>query len=164
MVDPELLLHIDDHVPNPATKDLSAVFDTIGEHQALVFRLRANATRRVKRGTATEGAGSTRVPLRGEAARLEWLHRQAEHRGFQLCTTEEDLNVPDVRVIEEPAVLGWRGNAGQRQRLTFASVLFEGRLQVRDRVLFRAAVEGGIGPAKAYGFGLLSVASARADH
>ncbi len=42
---------------------------------------------------------------------------------------------------------------------TFQGVLFEGSLQVVDAEAFRKALAHGIGPGKAFGFGLLSVAS-----
>ena len=42
------------------------------------------------------------------------------------------------------------------RRITFEGVTFEGLLRVTDPVAFRQAVEFGIGPARAYGFGLLS--------
>ena len=41
------------------------------------------------------------------------------------------------------------------------AVLFEGRLEVTDRTMFLEALRGGIGSGKAFGFGLLSVASIR---
>jgi CRISPR system Cascade subunit CasE len=46
----------------------------------------------------------------------------------------------------------------KRSQLTFVSVLFEGRLRVTDPGKFRATLERGVGSAKAYGFGLLSIA------
>lgn len=54
---------------------------------------------------------------------------------------------------------GWRRDVdGNVRRLTFAAVVYEGILQITDLPLFHAAITVGIGPAKAYGFGLLSLA------
>ena len=45
------------------------------------------------------------------------------------------------------------------QRLSFGSVVFDGRLEVTDADSFREVLANGIGSGKAFGFGLLSVAS-----
>lgn len=71
---------------------------------------------------------------------------------------EPAARIPDTRSNPIPKVHGGRRGTGQ---LTFGAVLFEGRLRVTDADLFRAALASGIGPAKAYGFGLLSIAPAR---
>lgn len=47
-----------------------------------------------------------------------------------------------------------------RARLSFEGILYEGILEVADPERFATAVRQGIGPAKAYGYGLLSVAPA----
>ena len=115
----------------------------------LTFRLRANTTRKILTKSLPDGTkqNGKRVAVRGDEARLGWLRRHAEHAGFA---------VTDVRVSE----VGQRGARGAA-RLTHAGALFEGVLVVRDADLFRKALDSGIGPAKAYGFGLLSIARAR---
>jgi CRISPR system Cascade subunit CasE len=45
--------------------------------------------------------------------------------------------------------------------MTFAAVTFDGLLRIVDADRFRAALVQGIGSAKAYGFGLLSIGPAR---
>jgi len=61
-----------------------------------------------------------------------------------------------VRVVPERVV--GRGNNGG-QRLTFGALLFEGHLRVIDGEKFLGlSLAKGIGPGKAYGFGLLSLA------
>ena len=75
-----------------------------------------------------------------------------------------------MRVGTQSRMWGQRGWTQRRpapessagHRLTFASVLFEGVLEVTDAERFRQALEQGIGSAKAYGFGLLSIAPASA--
>ncbi|HME50576.1 MAG TPA: type I-E CRISPR-associated protein Cas6/Cse3/CasE [Candidatus Lokiarchaeia archaeon] len=44
------------------------------------------------------------------------------------------------------------------KQLSFYSVVFEGYLRVVDKEKFRMGFENGIGPAKSFGFGLLSIA------
>jgi CRISPR system Cascade subunit CasE len=80
---------------------------------------------------------------------LAWLGRRASAGGFSF---EEGA----VRVSEVAPASGRGAKA-----VTVAGALFEGVLTIVDAALFRAALEGGIGPAKAYGFGLLSIAPVR---
>ncbi|MEW6230192.1 MAG: type I-E CRISPR-associated protein Cas6/Cse3/CasE, partial [Bacillota bacterium] len=76
--------------------------------------------------------------------------------------------VPDVLVTTRQRVSyshGWhpgRGEPGAHRRspLTFAAVEFEGHLTVLDPERFRETLRRGVGPGKAYGFGLLSIAPA----
>jgi len=117
----------------------------------MLFRLRANVTKVVDTKTRADGTPSNgrRVPLRGDEACLGWLARKAKAAGFV---------VVDVRLQDERGPdTGKRGD----KTLTFAGVRFDGILEVVDVEAFRAAVVAGIGPAKAFGFGLLSVAKVR---
>jgi len=45
--------------------------------------------------------------------------------------------------------------------MAFGAALFEGVLEVAEAAAFGAALREGVGPGKAFGFGLLSVARAR---
>lgn len=55
---------------------------------------------------------------------------------------------------------GWRTKyePQQGQRMQWWSVLFEGSFRVKDTHVLKSLLESGIGPAKAFGFGLLSIA------
>ncbi len=125
--------------------------------QIVAFRLRANPTKKItpKSPSDAEKARGRRVELRGETALRQWLDRKATQGGFKVVQAE--LGDPgDVRVIEEDRRSGKRGE----QKMTFASVLFEGRLQITDPEVFRGTLKAGIGSAKSFGFGLLSIARA----
>jgi len=108
----------------------------------LRFRLCANPT--VKR----EGK---RHALRERADLHAWLERKAAGGGFGIESwTETDG--------------GWL-SAGKRQkaeRIHLWTVTFEGILRVTDAERFADTLAAGIGPAKAFGCGLLSVAAVRA--
>jgi CRISPR system Cascade subunit CasE len=109
-----------------------------------------------------------RRACRTDEQRLEWLRRKAEGGGFALETIDlspvDWLNTKPIRakgggVIEGHDQAKKRAfGPGTHQRL--GAVRFEGMLQVIDSEKFRAALASGIGPAKAFGFGLLSVAPA----
>lgn len=108
--------------------------------QVLRFRLRANPTRRSQ---------EKRLPVLGEEAQVEWLRRKMGGAGFELVA---------ARHHDEGMRHGARRRAEDERRMTFVSVLYEGviRVEAPDRAV--AALRDGIGSAKAFGFGLLSVA------
>jgi CRISPR system Cascade subunit CasE len=112
----------------------------------LVFRLLANTTRKIATKSAEDGTkrNGRRVPVRGDDARMQWLARHAVAAGFR---------IEDARVVEEPRSGGPHAGA----RVTFEGARFDGVLTVTDAPTFHAAIRKGLGPAKAFGFGLLSL-------
>ncbi len=143
-------------------KDVSEVYASVKSGATLRFKLRANPTRRIDTKSDPDGRrrNGKRVELRTEAQQLEWLKRKGAAHGFEVLTVRASNDVPNVRVNDEGKSHGYRanGNTRDKNRLTFASAIFEGVLRVTDDSAFKAALEQGIGPAKAYGFGMLSVA------
>ena len=67
------------------------------------------------------------------------------------------MNCPHRRGGEPVSYTHLDLHSGHRMR--FGVALFEGRLEVSDSSQFLAALQQGIGSGKAYGFGLLSIAS-----
>ncbi|MCP4644356.1 MAG: type I-E CRISPR-associated protein Cas6/Cse3/CasE, partial [bacterium] len=61
-----------------------------------------------------------------------------------------------VNIAPEPDFVAKR--SAEKKTMTFGSVRFEGRLRVTEPEQFREILAAGMGSAKAYGFGLLSVA------
>lgn len=153
-----------------APKPLDPLYAGITAGQTLVFRLRANPTRKIdtKSGPDGQRRNGRRVALVKEDEQINWLRRKGAMSedggrcGFDLLAVRTNADVTDVRTVVGDRVHGaWRG--GDRDNpwgLVFGSVVFEGRLRVTDADAFRAALRGGIGSGKAYGFGLLSVAPA----
>jgi len=127
----------------PQVKQFTPSFES---GQLLRFRLRANPTRRVAKGPNK----GQRVPVGfDDEANLAWLNRRGVLHGYRLI---------DVGVMNT----GWghsRRRSGE-EVMRFWSVLFEGTLEVVDAKSFGAAIASGVGPAKAFGFGLLSPAPA----
>lgn len=134
------------------TRSLGDDLERLGLGARRAFRLRANATRRILTKSTADGTRSNgkRVPVRGEEGALAWLDRKAQDAGFAIV---EDDGVRKVVARSEPVTMGRR----QGQRLTFEGVRFDGVLVVTDAGRLRSAVVDGVGPAKAYGFGLLSL-------
>lgn len=125
---------------NPAIRDVSAERSAIVAGSRFRFRLRANTTKRLGIGgdDGNRGVGK-RVPVRGDEARIHWLRRRSEKSGFSIV----DVSVREV--------------AAQGARVRLAGATFDGVLEVTDADTFRQSLATGIGPAKAFGFGLLSV-------
>jgi len=142
-------------------KDVSEAYASLHAGMKLRFRLRANPTRKIDTKGGPDGArrNGRRVDLRSDEARLGWLARKAASAGFAILTVKCSPDVPNVRLIPQGRLIGFRADSGgQARKLTFGSVLFEGIMEVADPERLRDALEYGIGSAKAYGFGLLSVA------
>lgn len=150
-------------------KDIMSAYSEIQGNQALSFRLRANPTKKVaKKDDPLKGK---RVELYREADQIDWLMRKGRERGpdasggFELLMKpiidekgEEQL-IPRVNVKREGKVKGRKRS--QRHETTHLSALFDGLLRVTDPNAFMATLIHGIGPGKAFGFGLLSVAPYR---
>ncbi len=142
----------------PAVKSVSAAYANIREGAVLVFRLLANPTRKIDTKSGSDGTrrNGRRIPLNDEYAQMEWLARKGEVSGFELCR-QALSDLPDARALQERASTSTVGQH-PNGHLTLDGVLFEGHLRVTDAGLFREALVSGIGPGKAYGFGLLSIA------
>jgi CRISPR system Cascade subunit CasE len=127
--------------------------------QDLLFRLRANPTRRINARNADEPERwrGKRVELRREEDQIAWLVRKGEAAGFHLLGARANAGVADLRTTRTAERVYGRSDT---RRMTFGSVVFEGRLRVMDAERFRQALAEGIGSGKAFGFGLLSIALA----
>lgn len=143
-------------------KEVEGLWQRLRVGQRLRFRLRGNATRRVDTKSGPDGKrrNGRRVALVADDARLRWLERKAEQHGFAVEEAKlAEQPVKAVTDVPEGNVLGRRADAkGERQVMTFGAVVYEGQLRVENLEAFRAALANGVGPAKAYGFGLLSIA------
>jgi CRISPR system Cascade subunit CasE len=106
----------------------------------LRFRLRANPT--VKRR-------GKRHSVKGLPELTEWLQGKLSHIGCQL---------QGALVIQEGTVRASRPGQSGSGTMTFSSVRFEGTLQADDPDSLKVGLDSGIGSAKAFGFGLLSIA------
>ena len=141
---------------NPATKHIADALVALSEGQILRFRLRANPTKKTdtKSGPDGQRRNGRRVDLRTERQQIEWLSRKAGRSGFRLVPVGPSSNTPAVRVGAGEKLQGRTGSG----IATLAGVLFEGLLEVTNPDNLRLAIREGIGPGKAFGCGLLSIA------
>ncbi len=161
---------------NLACKQIGENYAAVENGMRLLFRLRANPTKRV--GKSDEKADARfkpsdekkirrRVELIGdenetvEEKQIKWLGRKGEGAGFRLAKVVVKNDVANVASVQEGKISFGKNRAADARRLTFGSVVFEGVLQVTDAEKFQMALIGGIGTGKAYGFGLLSIAPSR---
>jgi CRISPR system Cascade subunit CasE len=137
--------------------------------QLLRFRLRANPTKRVASKNERLGAvmAGKRIGLQTEAEQLRWLLRKGERGGFRIPghwiaaqdpITGEPKPIPNFRADAIPEGRDRNGKPGHGGE--FVAVRFDGMLAVTDPALFLLTLQQGIGSAKGFGFGLLSVARA----
>ncbi|ASO20764.1 CRISPR system Cascade subunit CasE [Actinoalloteichus hoggarensis] len=126
-------------------RDLRPLLDSLRPGVRVRYRIVANATRRHGNSAEQEKRGKLKV-LRGTEADLWWL-RKATAAGLH-----------PLQVVSSPVddVLGAHGT---RHGLT----RFDGVGMVTDADLLRAAVADGIGRAKTYGCGMLSLGPADAS-
>ncbi|MEV0846280.1 type I-E CRISPR-associated protein Cas6/Cse3/CasE [Streptomyces sp. NPDC049954] len=127
-----------------------------------------------------------RVAHRTAQAQLDWFLGHAGRWGFTVAGSRTDPAAPGLAGPprdERPAARGTQAagpqevritdrrrhsftkgsKGGKGRRVTFNSATFEGRLRVADVPLFSTTLLAGVGPAKAYGCGLLTVAPLRAE-
>jgi len=133
-------------------KEIGRLLDGLRAGQRCRFLLRANATRKVNTKTGDDGRrrNGQRVPLRSPERALEWLVRKGQAAGFELV---KGATASSVEVRPEPPVTGRRKGFV----VTIEAVRFEGQFIVTHAVRLAQAVRTGVGPAKAYGCGLLSL-------
>lgn len=115
----------------------------------LRFRLRANPTKRLSAACPGKMVDGPRVGLFREAEQRAWIQRKASAAGVGLLSV-------DVRPLS--TIVSRKNPAKDRAHQSHLAVQFDGRLGVTDPRALEEAVRCGIGSAKAYGFGLLSLA------
>lgn len=135
------------------TAPLSPFLDNLEGGQRWVFRLRANPVKSIR--PAAGGRGQ-RVPLARPEEQLAWLAKRSESLGFRMVDGEHG---PNVRVTERRTDRFRRGS--ERGTVTLATAAFEGVLQVTNPSALRDTLVHGIGAAKGYGCGLMTLAPAQ---
>lgn len=123
-------------------RKLTPLLERLTAGTVVHYRLAANTTKRGGRG-AGEKAGKI-IPLRGADADGWWADRAA-HRGLALRS-----------LVASPLDDATGARAGRRVR--HALTRFDGLAVVTDSDAVRQAVLDGVGRAKTYGAGLLSLA------
>lgn len=114
------------------------------EQERYLFDLRANPVVSRSREDSPRGTRGKRQPLVRADDLRSWIHRKADGAGFRVDEETLDVGVP----LRQP--FRKKSGSGVHTRVDFRGVL-----SVSDYDRFQEAFKKGIGPAKAFGFGLL---------
>ena len=148
------LTHLVEQAGWPAThtwesRTYTPLLERLAVNDRWAFRLAANPVHN-RRGT--DGARGRRSAHVTTAHQTAWFHRQAEHAGFRIPPGVH--GEPDLAVQRREVTTFTR----QGQQVTLTTAVFEGQLEILDPQALRDRMVGGIGPAKGYGCGLLTLA------
>lgn len=139
--------------PSWQTADYGPFLERLGEDQVWLFRLAANPVRNVR----PEGGGRGLVkPHRTVCHQRQWLVDHAERHGFAILDGPDG---PQVQVTRRDVESFTKGVAlDGRQRPTITRVQYDGLLRIIDAEALRGTLVRGLGRAKAYGCGLMTLA------
>ena len=129
------------------TKSFTVVLQAGGIYR---FRLRANPVRSER--AKPDGRRGKRMGIVESEAQIGWLAKRLSSSGMRLISVDHRRE-PWLAVRPKP-----KQNQKAAPRRVFASAFFEGALKVTGTESAEQAVLKGIGPGKAFGFGLLSLA------
>lgn len=143
------------------------LLDRVVRGREFVFRLRANpvaATRQPlqpspaqRRHLDQEGRQrGVRVAHRTVAHQLAWLDSRFDSWGFE--PMDNSSGVADVCLAARQRLVFNRQAGESTGRVTIETATFEGRLRIADVERATASLLQGVGPARAYGCGLITLA------
>jgi CRISPR system Cascade subunit CasE len=156
--------------PQTLVRPYEPLLDRVVLGAEFAFRLRANpvsATHHPSNPSAAQQQSlasesrprGVRVPHRTAAHQLAWLTGRVERWGFEILMTESGF--PDVRLAaRERVVFGKSNRDDEKRRVVIETATFDGRVRVTDTDAARASLLSGVGPARAYGCGLITLAPA----
>jgi CRISPR system Cascade subunit CasE len=136
------------------SRDYDPFLGRLRSGQQWAFRLRANPVHNAR--PADGVSRGKRLAHVTTAQQARWFHRRAEANGFTVV--DGSAGEPDV-ILRARHILRFDRRG---QTVTLATAMFEGMLRVEEPAALRAALINGIGPAKGYGCGLLTLASVQA--
>lgn len=137
------------------TADYGAFLNRLARGQRWVFRLVANPVRAIREPGEAAHRGH-RVPLVKEADQVDWLVSRAQRLGFELVPGASGGT--NMMVSNSRRLSFARRTDGVSRTVTVQSVQYDGVLEVVDAEAMRHSLASGIGGAKGYGCGLLTLA------
>ena len=134
------------------SRPLDPLLDAVRKGLPVRYRLIANPTRKLGRNTVA-GKPLTVIPLTGTDADT-WWERQAEQSGLELREAVATTLPPAIGVRIDKT-------RNTRQPQHHARTRFDGTAVITDPDMLRERILAGIGRAKTYGCGLLTLAPTR---
>ncbi|MFD8892806.1 type I-E CRISPR-associated protein Cas6/Cse3/CasE [Streptomyces sp. NPDC059566] len=147
------------------TYDYGAFLDGLHTGDAWAFRLTANPVHQIRR---KEGEPTKRTAHVTPRHQMGWLLARQEAAGFRILTTPpEQRRLPEgdeyqlaVRDEHRHRFEKADPSGGRPNRVPLVAVTYDGRLEVTDPDALRRTLTLGLGKAKAYGCGLMTLAKA----
>ncbi len=131
-------------------REYDPMLATLAPGQRWAFRLTANPTHSGRK--SADAKETQRFGCLRQEEQVRWLLNRADRYGFAIVAQDDGL--PNLAVNHRQTLTFKRAMA----TVTLTTATFDGLLEVTDADAFRAALTSGIGPAKAYGCGLLTLA------
>jgi CRISPR system Cascade subunit CasE len=141
-----------------ATRDYSPLLNSVTAGQRYIFRLAANPTHRLTEGGVKKIRGHQTVTWQ-----TNWVVSKADRHGFRIALANGESDCSGLgRWDPKPLNLQLSNQdrtefRRSRTSALLSTVQFDGELVVTDSAQFRDALCNGIGRAKGYGCGLLTV-------
>jgi len=134
------------------TIQYDAFLNGIMNGQVWRFRLLANPTHSVSDKFQYESRGKVQAHVTVDQQK-NWLIHRSQKLGFSIEDVSQDIKEPALEIRQSETKRFLRGN----EHVTFNAVTFEGLLRVENAELLVSSMKKGIGRAKGYGCGLLTV-------
>ena len=142
----------------PETKYYDKVLDAITLGSRWQFRLKANPARKVLKDKGTRPKANLRGTVQGHVTERQqrmWLLDRAASNGFTVVPSSSGSEALSVSHRQKERFV--RGDA----EITIATAQYDGVLEVVDVEAFRHLLGFGIGRAKGFGCGLMTIAPVR---
>jgi CRISPR system Cascade subunit CasE len=148
--------------PGWQTYDYGGFLDRLTAGSTWAFRLTANPVHSIRR---KEGEPTKRTAHLTPRHQKAWLLAQQDRAGFRTLDKPEDKRLlPEgdefQLVVRDKRDLRFAKTA-ERRTVQLTTVTYDGRLTVTDPDLVRRTLTQGLGKAKAYGCGLMTLAPVR---
>ncbi|WP_026196273.1 type I-E CRISPR-associated protein Cas6/Cse3/CasE [Corynebacterium lubricantis] len=141
----------------PQTAEYDRFLDNLKRGQKWWFELVANPTYSESRGEGKRGKVKAHVSAKHQ---LQWLHDRSEGAGFSLF----DEGSGETTVIGRQGLNFYRNYEAGKNKVRITTARFEGELEVTDADQLRQTLVSGIGRAKGYGCGLMTLAPIKSQH
>ncbi|MFJ1596239.1 type I-E CRISPR-associated protein Cas6/Cse3/CasE [Streptomyces sp. NPDC088261] len=164
---------LDPETPGWQSRPYGPFLDRLTTGDTWAFRLTANPVHSIRR---KDGEPTKRTAHRTPVHQQGWLLERQERSGFRIVEKPADRRLLPAGTthkghphpgdayelsVRDPRGLSFakshEGTAG-RERVTVVTVTFDGRLEVTDPEALRRTLVQGLGKAKAYGCGLMTLA------
>lgn len=150
--------------PSPwQTVDSSPLLARLAPGQEWAFRLTANPVHSVR---SPDGGRGKRLGHVTVTHQHEWLLSRAAGLGFEVVDSSAERSLdekpaPQLAIHSRDRLNFTRRTDGAGQSITIHVATFDGQLRITDAELLRTALTHGVGRAKGYGCGLITVAPSR---